>query len=128
MSSALETVASVEPAAARALHQRLGDAVQSTADFRGDLSVTVDRRAWVEAATLLRDDPDLDFKLFLDLCGVDYLDWEDRERYEVVLHLYSLSGGARVRLKTRLSEEDPATLGASATVGGLCHAAERPIR
>ena len=27
-----------------------------------------------EAATLLRDHPELDFKLFLDLCGVDYLD------------------------------------------------------
>ena len=106
MSSATETVASAEPAAARALRQRLGDAVKSVAEFR-DLCVTVDRRAWVEAATLLRDDPDLDFKLFLDLCGVDYLDWEGRDRYEVVLHLYSLSGGDRVRLKTRLPEEDP---------------------
>jgi len=107
MSSTSAAVASVEPAASRALRQRLGDAVQSAVDFRGDLSVTVDRRAWVEAATLLRDDPKLDFKLFLDLCGVDYLDWEDRDRYEVVLHLYSLSGGTRVRLKTRLPEEDP---------------------
>jgi len=38
----------------------------------------VDRRGWVEAARLLRDHPELDYKLFLDLCGVDYLDREDR--------------------------------------------------
>ena len=43
-------------------------------DFRGDLAITVERDAWVEAATLLRDHPELDFKLFLDLCGVDHLD------------------------------------------------------
>jgi len=80
--------------------------VKSVAEFR-DLSVTVDRRAWVEAATLLRDDPDLDFKLFLDLCGVDYLDWEGRDRYEVVLHLYSVSHKHHVRLKAPVPEADP---------------------
>ena len=45
------------------------------------------REAWVRAATLLRDHAELDFKLFLDLCGVDYLDREDHpERFAVVLH------------------------------------------
>ena len=48
-------------------------------DFRGDLAITVDRRGWVEAARLLRDHPELDYKLFLDLCGVDYLDREDTD-------------------------------------------------
>jgi NADH-quinone oxidoreductase subunit C/D len=77
-------------------------------DFRGDLAITVARKAWVEAARLLRDHPELDYKLFLDLCGVDYLDREDKdERFEVVLHLYSVSRKHHVRLKTPVPGGDP---------------------
>jgi NADH-quinone oxidoreductase subunit C/D len=82
--------------------------VRAVSDFRGDLAVTVDSTAWVRAATLLRDHPELDFRLFLDLCGVDHLA-EDAEgdRFEVVLHLYSVSGKHHVRLKTTLPEPEP---------------------
>jgi NADH-quinone oxidoreductase subunit C/D len=94
--------------AARVLSEALGDRVLSATDFRGDLAITVDRRGWVEAARLLRDHPELDYKLFLDLCGVDYLDEDARkERYEVALHLYSVSKKHHVRLKTPLPESDP---------------------
>lgn len=94
--------------AARELKLALGDRILAIDEFRGDLAITVERRAWVEAARQLRDHHDCDFKLFLDLCGVDYLDREDRpERYEVVLHLYSVSGKHHVRLKTPVPESDP---------------------
>jgi len=94
--------------AARVLSEALGDRVLKVTDFRGDLAITVERRAWVEAARLLRDHPELDYKLFLDLCGVDHLDRDDRaERYEVALHLYSVSGKHHVRLKTPVPEADP---------------------
>jgi NADH-quinone oxidoreductase subunit C/D len=93
---------------ARVLRDALGDRVLSIEDFRGDLAITVERKGWVEAARLLRDHPDCDYKLFLDLCGVDYLDREDRpERFEVALHLYSVSGKHHVRLKTPVPESDP---------------------
>jgi NADH-quinone oxidoreductase subunit C/D len=91
----------------RVLTEALGDRVLEATDFRGDLAITVDRRAWVEAARLLRDRPELDYKLFLDLCGADYLDREDRpERFEVALHLYSVSHKHHVRLKTPVPESD----------------------
>lgn len=94
--------------AARVLAEALGDSVLRADDFRGDLAITVARKAWVEAARLLRDHPDLDYKLFLDLCGVDYLDREDKdERFEVVLHLYSVSRKHHVRLKTPVPGADP---------------------
>ena len=94
--------------AARVLSEALGERVLALDDFRGDLAITVDRQGWVEAARLLRDHPELDYKLFLDLCGVDYLDREDREeRYEVVLHLYSVSKKHHVRLKTPVPEAEP---------------------
>jgi NADH-quinone oxidoreductase subunit C/D len=93
---------------ARLLAEALGDRLLSATDFRGDLAITVDRQAWVEAARMLRDHPELDCKLFLDLCGADYLDRDDRaERYEVVLHLYSVSHRHHVRLKTPVPEADP---------------------
>jgi NADH-quinone oxidoreductase subunit C/D len=81
--------------AARVLTDALGDRV---------LGIT----AWVEAAGLLRDHPELDYRMFLDLCAADYLDKEDRrERFEVVLHLYSVSGKHHVRLKTPVPEAEP---------------------
>ena len=91
--------------AARVLQERLGAKVKRIDDWRGDLSITVDRSAWVEACTLLRDHPELDFKLFLDLCGVDNLD-EREERFEVVFHAYSVSKKHHVRLKAAVPESD----------------------
>src|SRR4051812_869762 len=92
--------------AAKVLIDRLGASVTEVSDWRGDLAITVDRKAWVDAATMLRDLPELDFKLFLDLCGVDYMEERD-DRFEVVLHVYSVSKKHHVRLKTRLPESDP---------------------
>jgi NADH-quinone oxidoreductase subunit C/D len=94
--------------AARVLREALGERILRIEDFRGDLALTVERGSWVEAARVLRDHPECDFKLFLDLCGVDYLDREDHpERFEVVLHLYSVSTKHHVRLKTSVSEAHP---------------------
>ncbi len=100
----------------RVLHEALGERVLGVADFRGDLAISVARSAWVEAVRLLRDHPELDFKLFLDLCAVDHLGCDDvPERFEVVLHLCSVSKKHHVRLKTPVPERD-ATL---ASITGL---------
>src|SRR5262245_38853172 len=108
-------MASLSPAPAltsspssRVLQEALGPDLLRTDEFRGDLSIVVSRKAWVRAATLLRNHPECDFKLFLDLCAVDYLDRPGQaERYEVVLHLYSVSGKHHVRLKTDVPETEP---------------------
>ncbi len=94
--------------AARVLGEALGERLIGVSEFRGDLAISVERRAWLEAVRLLRDHPELEFRLFLDLCGVDYLGRDDAaERYEVVLHLYSVSKKHHVRLKTAVPERDP---------------------
>ena len=111
MASATE-VAAAPPAgvahpAVRVLRENLGDQVLRVEEFRGDLAITVSRKAWVRAVELVRDHPELDFKLFLDLCGVDWLEKDDHDdRYEVVLHLYSVSKKHHLRLKTTLPEAD----------------------
>ena len=92
----------------RRISEQLGSGVLSAQEFRGDLAVTVERSRWLEAARLLRDDPELDYRLFLDLCGVDHGDDESLpERFECALHLYSVSRGHHVRLKAALPEQDP---------------------
>jgi len=55
--------------------------------------------------TFLRDDSNCQFKVLVDLAGVDYPDRE--ERLEVVYNLLSLSQNQRVRLKVRTDEETP---------------------
>ncbi len=111
MASATETPpapAEATSPAARVLKEALGAEVLKVEEFRGDLAITVTPSAWVRAATLLKTRPELDFKLFLDLCGVDHLDDEDRpERFEVVLHAYSVSGKHHVRLKVGVPEANP---------------------
>jgi NADH-quinone oxidoreductase subunit C len=87
------------------LQARLGSSVLETHSHLGDDTAVVTPAAWHEAAKLLRDDPALDFDLFVDLCAVDYPTREDG-RFEVVLHLYSTTKHHRVRLKTRVGDED----------------------
>ncbi len=65
----------------------------------------VRREALAEVARELRDNPETQFDLLLDLCGVDFPDRDDR--FEAVYHLYSLPRGERLRLKVPVSEADP---------------------
>ena len=86
------------------LKAALGDAVLETHSEFGDDTAVVAPEAWHRACELLRRDPALDFQLFVDLCAVDYPD--RLPRFEVVLHLYSVSRGHRIRLKARVGDED----------------------
>jgi NADH-quinone oxidoreductase subunit C len=74
-------------------HSRLGD----------DTAVVAPAR-WLEVCRFLREDPQMDMNMFIDLCGADYPDREPR--FEVVLHLYSIGKRHRVRLKTRVGDSE----------------------
>jgi NADH-quinone oxidoreductase subunit C len=86
------------------LKAAFGPAVLETHDHLGDDTAVVTPEAWKAACELLRDDPALDFNLFVDLCAVDYPDRVPR--LEVVLHLYSVTRRHRIRLKTRVGDEE----------------------
>jgi NADH-quinone oxidoreductase subunit C len=86
------------------LRERFGTAVLETHSNFGDDTAVVDSAVWKAAGKLLREDPALDFDLPVDLCGVDYPG--RTPRMEVVLHLYSVSKGHRVRVKTRVGDQD----------------------
>lgn len=87
------------------LQAKLGDKVLETHSHVGDDTALVAPAVWHEACLFLRDDSALDFDLFVDLCAVDYPQHTDG-RFEVVLHLYSTTKRHRIRLKTRVGDEE----------------------
>lgn len=84
------------------LRAKFGDRILETHSFRGDDVAIVAPSDWFVIAEFLRDEPSLDFSMFTDITAVDYPERE--ERFDVLLLLYSLHKGHRVRLKTRLKD------------------------
>jgi NADH-quinone oxidoreductase subunit C len=81
----------------------LGDLLISSTVHLDELTVVVKAAHYLQAARILRDDPDCCFEQLMDLCGVDYSAYKDAPqvglRFCVVSHLLSLSLNQRVRLK-----------------------------
>ena len=91
------------------LRARFGADVVETHDHRGDHTAVVTREALPRVLAFCRDEPSLVFDLLTDLTAVDYLKYPGREdgpRFEVVYHLYSVAKNHRVRIKTRVDEDD----------------------
>jgi NADH-quinone oxidoreductase subunit C len=86
------------------LKSRFGAAILETHSDFGDDTALVDAAHWHAIGEFLRDDEALAFDMPVDLCGVDYPN--RTPRMEVVLHLYSVSRRHRVRVKTRVGDED----------------------
>ncbi len=68
----------------------------------GELTVEVEPGEIVRVMTTLRDDPAFDFKLLIDLCGVDFP--ARAKRFDVVYHLLSLTKNRRLRVKAEVDE------------------------
>lgn len=72
---------------------------------RGELTLLARTEAIVRVLTFLRDDSNCQFRLLMDVCGVDYP--ERPQRFDVVYHLLSLKQDQRVRVKVRTDEATP---------------------
>jgi NADH-quinone oxidoreductase subunit C len=83
----------------------LGDVLRAGRVERGELTLHVHTSAIVRVLIYLRDQPNCQFKMMVDLCGVDYPERE--ERFEVVYHLLSLKHNQRVRVKVTTDEGTP---------------------
>ncbi len=70
----------------------------------GDETVVIDPAHWHEVALFLKTDSRTAMDMMIDLTCVDFPDREPR--FEVVMHLYSLTKGHRLRLKARVGDED----------------------
>ena len=85
---------------------------------RAETSVSVAAARLLEIMRYLHDAPEAAFDHLTDICSVDYP--EDQLRFEVVYHLHSLPLRHRLRLKARITEDDPTI----ASVTGIWKGAE----
>jgi NADH-quinone oxidoreductase subunit C len=83
----------------------LGAAVKDSRLATGELTITVEAADIIRTLTWLRDDPQCEFKLLLDVCGVDYPN--RARRFDVVYHLLSISKNQRIRVKLETDEDTP---------------------
>jgi NADH-quinone oxidoreductase subunit C len=105
---AVQTIAEREAALRELLDEiapTLGGVLLDGSIVRGELTLRVQTSAIARVLSYLRDDPNCQFKLLLDLCGVDYPERE--ERFEVVYHLLSPRHNQRVRVKVSTDEITP---------------------
>jgi len=112
--------------------ERLAGCIQHSIIVGGELTLEVDAMQLLSVCLVLRDDPEFDFKLLVDICGVDYLhygmsEWETESasgtgfergveemggatlttpRFAVVYHLLSLTQNHRVRIRVFLDEKN----------------------
>jgi NADH-quinone oxidoreductase subunit C len=99
---------------ADALPKALGSMLKRMAVDRGEITITVASSDYHQAATMLRDHPELRFEQLMDLCGVDFSEYGQGRyngaRYAVVSHLLSVSKNWRVRLRVFAEDEDLPTV------------------
>lgn len=117
------------------INERFSHLIENINVACGELTVEVAPQHLRELCFALRNDPDFDFKLLIDVCGVDYLyygitEWETesatatgfergvdraaiehakktRHRFAAIYHLLSLTNNHRIRLRAYLDESQP---------------------
>lgn len=87
---------------------------------RSETTVHVAAPRILEVMRFLHDAPEACFDHITDICSADYP--SDQQRFEVIYQLLSLPHGKRIRLKTRVTEENPRSIlsrasGAARTFG-----------
>jgi NADH-quinone oxidoreductase subunit C len=85
------------------LKERLAPAASDVSTAHGVLVIALPAASLLEVVQKLRTE--FLFDLFLDVTAVDWLG--QTPRFEVVHHFYSTHHHVRVRLKTRVTEQDP---------------------
>jgi NADH-quinone oxidoreductase subunit C len=78
------------------------DILEMTSQF-GDEIILIKKEILPEIVTFLKEEP-YTFTMLLDLTCVDYIG--EKERFEMVYHLFSLSHNLRLRFKSRLNQND----------------------
>lgn len=76
--------------------------ILKTTEFRGETSLTVERRDIAEVCKLAKEQ--LGFDYLIDISSVD--NFGEEPRYEMVYELYSLASGTHLRLKCDVSEDE----------------------
>jgi len=90
--------------AVKKLIEKFPGSISDTKTFRDEFNVTVQKKDIFEICRFLYSDPDLQYQMLTDLCGVDY--FPESPRFEVVYLLYSMKNQQRLRLKIKVGESE----------------------
>ena len=90
--------------AVKKLQERFRASVLEVKTFRDEVSVTVQMKDIFEICKFLHSDPDLQYHMLTDLCGVDL--FPEAPRFEVVYLLNSIKNNQRLRLKAKVGERE----------------------
>jgi NADH-quinone oxidoreductase subunit C len=71
----------------------------------GELTLTTEAKDIVRVLAFLCDDPECQFTILIDICGVDYPNRP--RRFDVVYHLLSIAKNRRIRVKIETEETSP---------------------
>ena len=93
-----------ENIAVQKLRAAMPDVIEEVSSFRDQVSIRVFKDRIVEACMFLRDTPGLEFDFLTDLTAVDYP--SRPKRFDVVLHLYSMTQNHMVRVKAGVGENE----------------------
>jgi NADH-quinone oxidoreductase subunit C len=81
------------------------EAVEDAHLFRDEVTLYIRPAHFLRVCEFLRDEPGLKFSFLADVTALDL--YPQEPRFEVVYHLLSLAAAQRLRLKVRLSGENP---------------------
>ena len=90
--------------AVKKLKEKFPASVLEVKIFRDEVNVTVLKRDIFEICKFLYSDPDLQYRMLIDLCGVDF--FPEQPRFEVVYLLYSMKNQQRLRLKIKIGDSE----------------------
>ena len=87
------------------LVRTLPHSVYTAVSVNGELTLSVPASSIKEVLLFLRDHTNCQFKVLIDICGVDYPERE--ARFEVVYNLLSVKYNSRIRVKVAVDELTP---------------------
>ncbi len=92
------------------LQKELPQAIKSFKLEKGDLMICLNKSHLIEAITLLKESPTIQYDFFSECLGVDYSKWDHprdfEERFEVVYNLMSLDPPKRLFLKVGVNDNE----------------------
>ena len=79
------------------------DILKFSAPF-GDETLLIKKENLIKIMKFLKENPELEYSLLLDITCVDYLG--EKPRFELIYHIYSFHLNHRMRIKTKIDEKN----------------------
>jgi NADH-quinone oxidoreductase subunit C len=86
------------------LKEKFPNSISGVTTFRDESTITVPKDKILQICKFLHSDPDLQYHLLTDLCGLDL--FPQIPRFEVVYHLCSIKNRQRLRLRAKVGEDE----------------------